>query len=98
MCHFSSFYVALIVCSENDVQGQRRHQLSTCPVTLVRNSLNRRVTSLLQRSDTPMTVGQDPLSDVLHLSLKFNEIKHPCFHTKDDVWDKKINKSLRKAT
>lgn len=36
-----------------------------------------------------MTVGQDPLSDVLHLSLKFDEMKHLCFHTKDDVGDKK---------
>lgn len=45
-----------------------------------------------------MTVGQDPLSDVLHLSFKFDEMKHPCFHNKDDVWDKKRNKSLRKAT
>lgn len=37
-----------------------------------------------------MTVGQDPLSDVLHLSLKVDEMKHPCFHTKDDVGDKNI--------
>lgn len=43
-----------------------------------------------------MTVGQDPLSDVLHLSLKFDEMKHPCFHTNDNVGDKKKQKNSEK--
>lgn len=43
-----------------------------------------------------MTVGQDPRSDVLHLSLKFDEIKHLCFHTKEDVgYKEKDNVGLK---